>query len=158
MEFLAWLEGSSFATWVRESGSLWAYPTILTLHTFGLGVLVGANAVVNLRVLGFAHSIPLGPLRRLFRLMWAGFAVNAVSGTILFVADATTKVAQPVFLIKLVFIAFGVITIRLLDAAVYGDSGGVDSGLVPARGKLLAAASLFLWAGAITAGRLMAYL
>ena len=39
MEWLATIEGSAVSTWVRESGSIWAYPTILTLHTFGLGIL-----------------------------------------------------------------------------------------------------------------------
>lgn len=158
MEFLTWLEASAFATWVRESGSLWAYPTILMLHTFGLGILVGANAVVDLRVLGFARGIPLAPLRRLFRIMWVGFAINAVTGTVLFVADASTKITQPVFLVKLVFVVLGVITIGLLEAALYRDSARVESGIVSTRGKLLASSSLFIWAGAITAGRLMAYL
>ena len=37
----AWLEGSALGVWTRESPSIWAYPTILTLHTVGLGVLVG---------------------------------------------------------------------------------------------------------------------
>lgn len=158
MEFLGWLEASGFATWVRESGSLWAYPTILMLHTFGLGILVGANAVVDLRVLGFARSIPLAPLRRLFRIMWVGFAINAVTGTVLFVADASTKITQSVFLVKLVFVVAGVITIGLLEAALYRDSARAESGIVSTRGRLLASSSLFLWAGAITAGRLMAYL
>ena len=30
---LPWLEATALATWVRESPSLWAYPTVLTLHT-----------------------------------------------------------------------------------------------------------------------------
>jgi len=32
-----------------------------------------------------------------------------------------------------------------------------DAGLVPARARVLAALSLFLWAGAVTSGRLLAY-
>ena len=50
MELLTVLEDSAFSTWLRESTSLWAYPTILTLHTVGLAVLVGLNATVDLRV------------------------------------------------------------------------------------------------------------
>jgi len=41
-------------------------------HTFGLALLVGANAVVDLRLLGVARAIPLAPLKRLFRIMWIG--------------------------------------------------------------------------------------
>jgi hypothetical protein len=43
MELLATLENSGFGTWLRESPSIWAYPAVLTLHTLGLGVLVGGN-------------------------------------------------------------------------------------------------------------------
>ena len=41
MELLASLENSGFGIWLRESPSIWAYPAVLTLHTLGLGVLVG---------------------------------------------------------------------------------------------------------------------
>ena len=88
-DLLASLEASAFSTWLRESPSVWAYPTILTLHTVGLGVLVGANWMVDLRVLGVGRAIPLGVLSRAFPIMWAGFWVNAITGVLLFVADPT---------------------------------------------------------------------
>ena len=154
MELLSWLEATPFAVWVRESGSLWAYPTILTLHTLGLGVLVGANATLDFRLLGFGRAIPLAPLIGLFPVMWTGFALNAITGTALFVADASTKVTQTVFLIKLVFIALGVAAVAMLQRTLARDSTGAGS----PRPRLLAAGSLVVWIGAITAGRLMAYL
>ncbi len=66
MELLAALENSGFGTWLRESPSIWAYPAVLTLHTIGLGVLVGGNAVLDLRLLGWGRAIPLAPLEKLF--------------------------------------------------------------------------------------------
>ena len=33
--------------------------------------------------------------------MWAGFAINAVTGVMLFASDATVKARQPVFYVKL---------------------------------------------------------
>src|SRR4030095_10168869 len=88
MEFLASLEGSGFGTWLRESGSIWAYPAVLTAHTLGMGVLVGASAVLDLRLVGCAPRIPLEPLRSLFPIMWAGFWLNALNVVALFAADA----------------------------------------------------------------------
>ena len=158
MEFLAWLEGSAFATWVRESESLWAYPTILTVHTVGLSFLVGANAALDLRMLGFAPGVPIAPLGILFRVMWLGFALNAASGVALFMADATTKASQPVFFVKLALIALGLLNIRLLRRHLSRNAAQLGSGSVPIGGRVLAGTSLALWAGAITAGRLMAYL
>jgi hypothetical protein len=51
----------------RVSIHLGAYPTILTLHTVGLGIVVGANAVIDFRLLGFAPRMSLPSLTPLFR-------------------------------------------------------------------------------------------
>ena len=60
--FTIWLQDSAVAVWTRESPSIWAYPTVLMLHTVGLGVLVGANAVIDFRLLGFAPRLPVPSL------------------------------------------------------------------------------------------------
>jgi hypothetical protein len=78
MEWLASLENSGFGTWLREFPSLWAYLAVLTLHTVGLGVLVGGNAVIDLGLLGWGKAIPLAPLGRLYPVMWIGFWVNTI--------------------------------------------------------------------------------
>jgi hypothetical protein len=88
--------------------------------------------------------------------MWLGFWINAVSGSILLVADATTKLANPAFAVKMSCIGLAVINIFLIRRYVFRDPG-LDKGPVPTIGKVLAATSLLLWTGAITAGRLMAY-
>jgi hypothetical protein len=38
---LAALENSAFSQWLLGSNSIWAYPTVLTVHTLGMMVLVG---------------------------------------------------------------------------------------------------------------------
>ena len=97
---LASLDQSAFAQWLLGSNSIWAYPTVLTLHTFGMMVLVGAALMVDLRLLGFGRSIPLGSMRRLFGVMWGAFWLNLVTGTMLFIADATKRATQPLFIIN----------------------------------------------------------
>ena len=155
MQLLASLENSGFGVWLRESPSIWAYPAVLTLHTVGLGVLVGGNAVLDLRLLGWGKTIPLAPLEKLFPLMWAGFWVNAISGIALFVGDATTKGTTWVFMTKLVIIVVGVMLLVALRRMVYGR---VEDGVVETRtSRALAAASLALWFLAIVTGRYMAY-
>ena len=160
MQLFAMLENSAFGSWVRESSSIWAYPTILFMHTVGLGFLVGLNVVIDLRVLGFARRVPLAPLEKFYRVMWAAFWINAASGAALLVADATTKMTNPVFYIKLTFIALAVATMVRLRRCAFGGSAAKESDRVgkPRGGRRLAIASLILWAGAITAGRLMAYI
>lgn len=155
MDVLAWLEGSVFSLWLRESNSIWAYPTVLTLHTFGMMVLVGASSALDLRLLGFGRRIPLGPLRTLFRVMWAGFWINAVTGSMLFAAEATGKGTTTMFFAKLVFVALGIITIVLIERDVYG--AGADPVTASGTARRLAIASLVVWIAAITTGRLLAY-
>jgi len=154
-EAFAWLESAALSTWIRESPSPWAYPLVLTLHTTGLGVLVGANWAVALRLLGFAPRIPLAPLAWLFPLMWVGFWINAVSGVGLFIADATVWTAHPAFIVKLMFVAVGMGNLWLLrTSAVFREPAGLASETVPRKDKILARASLVIWASAIVAGRL----
>jgi len=157
MDFLARLEQSGFSTWVRESPSVWAFPTVLFLHTVGLGFLVGASMVIDLRVLGFSSELPLQPMKRLFPVMWFGFWINAASGLVLATIDATSMLVNPLFYIKLGLIALAMICSRLMWNRLFRDpTSDKAPGWISV--KALASASLFCWIAAITAGRLTAYL
>ena len=157
MHLLESLENSALGMWIAASDSLWAYPTILTMHTFGMGLLVGASAVVDLRLLGFARRVPLTVLRKVSRPVWIGFTVNATTGTLLFVAAATEKGTQKIFALKLTLILIALLADRRIRRVVFRNAAALDR-QIPIGTRALAATSLFFWAGAITAGRLMAYI
>jgi hypothetical protein len=155
-QLLEAVESSAFATFVRESPSLFAYTFVLSLHAMGLAIVVGLSAAIALRLLGLAPSIPLAPVGRLFPVMYVGFWINALSGLALLAASATTMLANPMFYAKLVFIVGGVLVMRLLRNIVFTErleSGGDP----PAAARKLAIASLAFWTLAIIAGRLTAY-
>jgi hypothetical protein len=90
--------------------------------------------------------------------MWAGFWINAASGTALLMADATTKLTNPVFGIKMVFVTLGVVNMAWLKRRLFRDPETLDAWPVPRRAKFVAVTSLLLWILATTAGRLMGYL
>src|SRR5256714_13021738 len=115
------IEESGLSTWLRESESPFAFYFVLLFHTFGLALLVGANAVIDLRLLGIERDIPLAPLKRLFGIMWLGFAINAVSGVLLLIAYPTKALTNPVFYIKLVLIAIAVWVMTRLSSRVFAD-------------------------------------
>lgn len=157
VEFFRWLEQTGFSVWIRESGSIWAYPLVLTLHTCGMGVLVGFNWAVDLRLLGFATQIPVAAMERFFPVMWAGFWVNTATGVVLLIADASTKMTSWVFGVKMVFIVIAMIVLQKIHRRVFLTPDH-DQAAVATSGKHLAALSIVAWALSITAGRLMAYL
>jgi hypothetical protein len=154
--FLQTIEDTGFSTWLRESESPFAFYFILLFHTFGLALLVGANTVVDLRLLGVARAVPLAPLKRLFRIMWMGFGINAITGILLVIAYPTKSLTNLDFYIKLAVIGFAVWVMRSLKARVFEDSSLSEAEMME-RGARLAKWSLALWFGAITAGRLLAY-
>jgi hypothetical protein len=154
-DLLASIEGSALAAWTRESPSIWAYPTILTLHTFGLAIVVGAAAVIDFRLLGMSPRIAVGALRSLFPIMWWAFALNFLTGILLFMSDATHKAGQGVFWVKLGLIVLAVlVTLPLRNGLEQHDPSAVTA---TPRLRTLAFLSLALWSAAIVAGRLLAY-
>jgi len=157
MDFLVRIEESGFCQWVREADSLLAFPGILLLHTIGMGLVVGINATFNLRILGFAPAVRLRAFQKFFPVMWIGFWINAITGTILLAVNATKLTHNPDFYVKLAFIALAVINVRMLKQQVFVQAPGIDEMSPSTRAKILAITSLIFWIGAITSGRLLAY-
>jgi len=156
MSIFRWLQDSAFTNWFLGSDSIWTYPTVLTLHTVGMAMLVGASIVVHLRVLQVSPQFPMERLRGLYKIAWVGFWINLFSGLVLFITEAADRAADPVFYVKLGSIALA------LWLGVQVRRRVVDRGPVPPTGvrvaQLLSLTSLGLWTVAIVAGRLMAYL
>lgn len=153
--FLTLIESNWLSLWIRESPSLLAFPTIIALHAIGMGFLVGANVAMDLRVFGFAPRIPLPALTVLFPNMVFGFVLNAASGVLLLLAYPTKALTNPLFYAKLTLIALAMAAAWVMRKRVLGEGAG-ETGIT-SREKMLAGASLALWAAAIAAGRFLAY-
>jgi len=154
--FFQWLETSAPSTVLRENPSIMAFPFILILHTVGLGFLVGANVAINARVLGLARGVPVLSMRRYYRVMWAGFWVNAFSGMLLLIAYPTKALTNPVFYLKLAMIGAALWMARALRRRV--QVAPVAAGTrAPQALRALALAGMACWLIAIFAGRFLAY-
>jgi hypothetical protein len=151
-EFLSRIEQLQFSMWVLQA----PYPTILFLHSIGMALVAGFNAVIDLRILGLSPKIPLKPMERLYPWMWWGFGLNAVTGTSLLMADATTKLTNPDFGVKMLFVFTGIVVLKIMRKKVFADPQ-LDAAPLSGSAKGLAWLSLLCWIGAITAGRLLAY-
>jgi hypothetical protein len=150
------IEESGLSVWIRDSPSIFAFWFILSFHAVGMGLLVGASAIIDLRILGVARDLPLAPLKKLYTIIWAGFWIQIVSGMLLLIAYPTKSLMNPDFYVKMVLIALSVVVMQMLKKRVFGDDNLTEAAMMM-KGRALAAWSLVLWAGAITAGRLLAY-
>jgi hypothetical protein len=155
MELLQALESSGFSMWVKESST--AYVAVLAFHTIGLAFLVGISGATAMRILGVARAIPLEPMQDFFPLMYAGFWINAFTGTVLLCLYPTDFLTEPTIYIKLVAVVVAMLLVRKLHREVF--RGGLDVETVAATRtvKIQAGVLLSVWLVATVAGRVMAY-
>ena len=152
-----WLEALSISTFIRESNSLWAFPMFLFAHTLGMSIVAGGSALIDLALLGFwPRGLPVKPLEKLYPMMWFGFWINLVTGSTLLIADASSRLTNPVFWVKMVCVFVGVWVLYMMRKRVFAHPE-LDVAPVPRHAKVLACVSLACWFGAIITGRLLAY-
>lgn len=156
MSTLAWLEQTEFSDWVLTAFS--GFPLMLTLHAVGLAVSMGLILVMDLRLLGFFNFVSYKFLQRALLLVWTGLVINFLSGTVLFVPRGVEYAGDPAFLTKMVLIVLGLGNTGWLHGQIVSESGTWSSEVAaPVSVRYWAGASMLLWFGVITSGRLIAY-
>jgi hypothetical protein len=149
MSLVTAIDQSALAAFVRDT--IWVYPLMLTLHAIGLAFAAGLSAAMALRVLGVAPGLPLPAMARLQPLFYTALAVNACSGVGLVLNNPAKWLVDPLFYVKLLLLSCALIDTQLLVRRACAAA------VTMTNTRALAVASLVLWAGAITAGRLLAY-
>src|SRR5260370_38484285 len=129
--FFNTIEQTALSSGILESTSVFGFYFILLFHTIGMALVVGASAVVDLRILCIASALPLKPLKRLFAIMWAGLAINVTTGLFLLTAYPTKALTNPDFYIKLTFIALAVTIMRNMRMQVFGDPNFDEWAMMP---------------------------
>ena len=153
--FFQWLQDQSISTWIATDETIWSFPLILFLHSVGMGLTAGVMFMICLRLVGVGRPLPVSSMRMLFKIFWAGFVLNAITGSLLFAAHATITGNQPIYYAKLTLIAVGVVLAFPLQKFVDGER---SDGMIPASVRGMAAVGLAVWVGVITTGRFIAYL
>ena len=155
--FFNFLEALPISTFIRESNSLWAFPMFLFAHTLGMSIVAGGSGLIDLALLGFwPKTMPVKPLEKMYPLMWFGFWINLITGSTLLVADASTRLTNPDFYVKMFCVIAGTWLLYVMRKRVFGDPQ-LDVAPVSSANRTLAWLSLACWFGAILTGRLLAY-
>jgi hypothetical protein len=154
-----WLH-STRLSWAVAGGMPWIWPLCETLHFMGLALVIGVVGVFDLRMLGMAKGLPLGPLQRLMPWAILGFLINLITGFLFFTGDPFQYIHNVAFGFKLLFI--GLAGVNAILFYVSGLSRKVDAvGAyqdVPAAARLAALASLFFWIGVMYWGRMLPFI
>jgi len=151
------IEGSALGQAMRQW--LWLYPSVEIVHIAGIALLIGSIAVLDLRLLGLARSLPLRALAA-HVLPWSAgsFLLIVPSGLAMFVAHASDLIASPVFALKICLIMAAGVNAAVFHAGVFKSAAQWDIGLMPpVAARAAAALSLLLWVSVLACGRLLAY-
>ena len=151
------LEGSGLGLAIRNS--VWAYPIANILHVVALTIFAGAITVMDLRLAGvFAATRPADVVVPARRVVLAALAVLMLTGLVLFTAEASHVVLNPVFLIKAALIACGVFNAIIFGQIPAADLAALKPGeALPNRVRRAAYASLAIWLSVALCGRMVAY-
>src|SRR2546428_12386580 len=148
--FSTWLH-STRLSWAMAGGVPWLWPMCETLHFIGLALVRGIVSVLDLRMLGMAKELPLGPLQRLMPFAILGFTINLVTGFLFFTGDPTQYIHNVAFGFKLLFIGLaGVNVILFYVTGLYRRGGRVRGGRgqpCPGRGGPAGAGVFLVWGG-----------
>ncbi len=153
MEILQALHDAGFATALRRA--LTVYPFVNAAHILSFGLVVGAIATLDLRVLGLFRTFALSQLAPpLSRMAAIGVGCALVTGFLLFSVQPLAYAQNGPFLVKVSLAAAGIANALLLNARPAWKSAG---GEISASVKAQAAVSLFIWIMAVVSGRWIAF-
>lgn len=150
---LSAIEQSAIASFLRFSR--WGYAGVNAAHILGIALLVGSIIPMDLRLLGAWPSIPRAQLARvLVPVAICGLSIAIMTGLLLFSVRAPEYASLTIFWTKMALILVGAASAITLHA-MHGMwlEEGPRSRFVRA-----GALSILCWLGALTAGRLIAFM
>ena len=149
-EFWTWLEMTPLAARIGESA--W-FPFLESIHVLSAMFVVGTVLMADLRLLGWSarrYSVTV-VTNEVVPWTWGAFGIAVVTGVGLLMPRASSYVANPAFLTKVVLLALALVNMLTLHFFA----------LRTERVRLqmtTGACSLLVWAGVVLAGRWIGHL
>jgi hypothetical protein len=151
-------EASGLAARIRDS--VFLFPIIESTHVLGLALVFGTIAIIDLRLLGLAST------QRSFQRMasdilkwtWGAFALTALTGTLMFITNASVYYHNLFFRTKILLLALTGINMLVFELTAGRTIHGWDRApSAPRAGKAVAILSLAMWLSIICMGRLIGF-
>lgn len=147
MDILAALGDSTLARFIQNTG----YPYAKALHIIGASALLGGVVLLDWHILGRRAGISLPVIRRLsLPLIGVGFILAIIGGVLLFLAQPLALFENNALAIKL-----GLVVLAGVNAVGFEYLYRNEQTMMTQ--KILAAASLMLWAAVFVFASLIPY-
>ena len=151
---MEWLEATSVAVFIRDRP--WAFTTLEVIHVVAISLVIGTIMLVDLRLLGFASTRrPFVEFARgILPVTWFGFAIAALTGSLMFITKATDYYVSPTFLIKMALIVVAGINMLIFELiTARGVQAWNLKPVPPMPARLAGGISLTCWILVIVFGR-----
>jgi len=151
------LEASNFAATIRQS--VWLYPFANVGHIVALVCFAGAIAVMDLRLIGaLAATAPAKVIGRARRVVIVALCALAATGFLLFSAEASHVIMNPVFLTKMSLVAAGIVNVTIYEFGAKRAVMALPPGAaMPQVARVAGFVSLGIWIVVAGLGRTIAY-
>ncbi|MEO6079942.1 MAG: DUF6644 family protein [Steroidobacteraceae bacterium] len=149
--FFEWLQNTPLAVLVGET---W-FPWVESAHVVCLALVAGTIFTVDARLIGFASR----QLRftyvseRLLPWTWGAFICAAITGGLLFIANATNYAHNVPFQIKMVLLLVAGINMLYFQFVIFRSVNSWDSGTPAPAARVAGLLSIVIWCGVIGFGR-----
>lgn len=149
--FFNWLQSTSLAVKVGED---W-FPYVESAHVVFLALVAGTILTVDARLIGFASR----QLRfsyvsdRLLPWTWGAFIGAAITGSLLFMANAVSYAANVPFRYKMVLLVLAGLNMMYFQFVTFRNVSAWDNGTPAPAARFAGIASIVLWSAVIYCGR-----
>lgn len=156
----------ALATWIKSTqlsnmvvDVAWAWPLLETVHFIALCFLIGALLIMDLRLIGLQSAIPLRAVHSLLPVAIVAFAFSLLTGLGFLFGDPSLYFNNPSFYLKMALVLLAGVNFLFYHFKVEPTLLGLESDAsTPALAKAVGIASLALWFGVLTFGRLLPFL
>lgn len=129
----------------------WAYPMLEVVHLIGVALILGNLVLLEMRVFGWASTLPIEPLAWLsLGLVGIGFGLAVVTGLLMFGTQPGELLANRVFTAKM-----ALIMLAGCNAGWFHARRSLQLQDTTARVSMLL--SMVIWMLVVTCGRWIAY-
>lgn len=155
-DFLEWLQHTSLAVSISE---VW-FPLVESLHVITMAIVAGTIFIVDTRLIGLTST----QLRfsyvagRILPWTWGAFACSVVTGTLMFMANATGYYDNAPFRLKMGLLLLAGLNMLYFQKVTFRRVSEWDSGRPVPAARLAGFVSLGLWCAIIGSGRWIGFI